>query len=86
MLVSCLRPDGGRDTYTIVGGQCRHVVTDFSGAIVFTDTLPGAWSAAIACGYRGTTPYFQGLGVDVAASPFEVTDPGPGWTAPVAKP
>lgn len=85
--ISCPRPDGGTDYYTVMpGGQLRHVVRNFAGLVTFTDTPPGDWSAPIACGYRDGEPFFQGLGTDAAASPFEIVDPGPGWTDPVAKP
>lgn len=79
MTETAARPDGGTDHYTLVDTHVEHTVIDFSGQITFRDTLPGSWSALLKAGYRGTLPFVQGLGSDVARSAFEATDPGPGW-------
>lgn len=81
MQVECPRPDGtGRDRYTLVDAHLvHHVVRYGDDAITFRDDLPGSWSAVTGCGWRGTMPYVQGVGIDAALTLQEVTDPGPGW-------
>jgi len=86
--ITCLRPDGGTDTYTIIDGVLWHAYRTGLGELgnPGLNPLPGAWSALIAAGYRGLEPFVQGHGIDVGHSTCEITDPGPGWTEPVPKP
>lgn len=83
--VSCARPDGGRDHYTLMAdGSLRHVVTDFAGVIVYADPPPGTWAALITAGYRDLTAYVQGYGLDGVA--YEITSGASGWSPPAARP
>lgn len=76
MQVECQRPDGtGRDRYTLVDGHVvHHVVRWGDDAITFRDDPPGSWSELTGCGWRGSTPYLQGLGTDAGVTLFEITE------------